>query len=151
MSECECDWRGGVRARCLTTSELSEARYSNATTMSVMEGRRLGCSWRHIAVIATAFCKQRKGYLPSKRGSTICETFLRSLKYGRAWNQKHHHMSYVRMMNNRYNNDDIMLYIFIYPCNQALLPLFSSDIHCLASGDQLEQDDTKAVYIRFKS
>jgi len=45
----------------MASETASEARYSSATTMSFMDGRRLGCSWRHIAVIAIAFCKQRMG------------------------------------------------------------------------------------------
>lgn len=40
---------------------LWEAKYSRATTISLIIGRNIGCSWRHIAAIAIAWCRQRSG------------------------------------------------------------------------------------------
>lgn len=87
---CEGDCSGEQCDPSLRISKLLawEARYSSATTISPISGRKFGCSWRHIAVMAIAWCKQRKGKRPSRSGSTNCTNFLRSFKNWRDWKQK---------------------------------------------------------------
>lgn len=60
-----------------------DARYSRATTMSLIRGRNVGCSWRHIAVTAIAWWRHRTGKWPSRRGSASWRNFLRSLRNSR--------------------------------------------------------------------
>lgn len=57
-------------------SEVSawEARNSSAIAMSLMSGRKLDCSQRHIAVIATARCRLRTEKRPSKEGPPFGQT-----------------------------------------------------------------------------
>lgn len=73
------DWEDGLRAM---PPPFWVARYSSATTMSPISGRKLGCSWRHIAVMAIAWWRQRTGKCPCSRGSAKWANFLRSFRYG---------------------------------------------------------------------
>lgn len=85
-----CDGDDDVRLWDLPLWEDSsawEAKYSSAITMSPIRGRKLACSWRHIAVIAIAWCRLRDENRPSSRGSTIWTNFLRSFKNGRDCNE----------------------------------------------------------------
>lgn len=79
-----CDGEDGVLLWDLLLEESSawEAKYSSARTISLMRGRKLACSWRHIDVIATACCRLRTEKHPSNRGSTSWTNFRRSLRKG---------------------------------------------------------------------
>ncbi|GER25648.1 tRNA (guanine(37)-N1)-methyltransferase [Striga asiatica] len=50
--------------------------------MSVIAGRKLGCSWMHIADMASAWYRPLIGYCPSRSRSAIRWNFLRSLNNG---------------------------------------------------------------------
>lgn len=88
--EVEGDGCGGVKGpTALEVSELSawETKYSSATTISLISGRNCACSCRHIAVMATAWCKERTGKRPCSCGSTNWTNFFRSFRKGRDCHQ----------------------------------------------------------------
>ena len=85
-----CDGDGEVRMWDMPLRELSgcDARNSSANTMSLINGRKLACSCRHIAATATAWWRHRTENCPSSRGSTICMYLFGCFKYGRDCNEK---------------------------------------------------------------
>lgn len=65
-------------------SYFEEAKKLRASTTSDTTGLMLGCSWTHIAEIASAWYSPLTGYCPWSNGSTIFGKFLLSLNNGRA-------------------------------------------------------------------